>query len=177
MTVAMMTPLAAPASRYVSVTTFWGRRHRAQAIFLFGYLATWTGAALLIVFSVSSIADVLGSVPAVVLFFGAAAFWQFSWLKRGALRACRRTTIPIAGEGWHANRGALRFGALTGWRCVTTCWLLMAAAATAGHNLEAMVIVFVLQLRERVTHAYRPGPGAVTLLALAVWSVFLPFGV
>jgi predicted metal-binding membrane protein len=170
MTVAMMAPLAAPAARYVSLTSFWSRRHRAQVLFLGGYLGAWIALGALTASGVAIVANEIGRAAAIVVFFGAAATWQFTWVKRRALRRCNRT-MAIAPKGWRANWDCIRFGAISASSCVVTCWAFMASVAAAVHALEVMAVVFGLQLHERITRRYRPSISALILVVVAAWSL------
>ena len=172
MTVAMMSPLAIPGARHVSLTSFWDRRHRSQAAFLAGYLGTWVAAAALLALAVDAVARVAGDGAAVAMAFGVAATWQLAPAKRRALKRCRRTAA-LASAGWEATRDCIRYGAGSGGRCVVTCWGLMAGAAAAGHAVPVMAVVLALQIHERVADDFDGRTSAAAVVALGAATLVI----
>lgn len=150
MTAAMMPPLVVLPVRHVAFRSFRDRRHRAIAEFLAGYLAVWTLAGA--VFIPAAIAAAAGGTRQrpVILAAGtlAAALWQVTPWKRGALRRCHRMTA-LAPQGWRADAACLGFGLRAGGSCLASCWALMLVPMLAAHNLAALAAVQAVMLRER----------------------------
>jgi predicted metal-binding membrane protein len=140
-TAAMMLPSALPAARHVARNSLHRRRHRAVAQFVACYLAAWSA------FGAVALA-LLGLLPAtdagvaLVVVAAAAAGWQLTPMKAGALRAGHRP-VPLPASGWRADTAAMRFGLHHGACCVASCWCLM------------------------VVMAWAPGPGLVWCAAVA----------
>ena len=63
MATAMMAPLVLPSLRRLALTSIWSHRYRAQALFLFGYLATWMASAGAISGAVMAVEGLGGRVP------------------------------------------------------------------------------------------------------------------
>ncbi len=170
MSVAMMVPLVVPTVRHVALSSLWGRRHRAAAAFLGGYLAVWTAAGLVIMGIVAALAALAGATVARATAFGGAAVWQLTPFKRRFLRRCAYTS-PLSPTGWRADRDCARFGGRIGLTCVATCWALMAATVASAHTLEMMLAVFAVQLHERYRRRPSLQSGALATAALGVLLV------
>jgi predicted metal-binding membrane protein len=170
MAVAMMAPLTLPTLRHLSLTSLWSRRHRAQALFLAGYLGTWVAASAVIAAAIETIEAGPGRVVMTGSIFAIAAMWQFAETKRRALRRCSRT-VAIGSRGWRADRDCVCFGVENAASCVITCWGFMAAVAAAGHSLGVMAVLFIVQLHERIVRRYLPVKGAVLVAAVGAWSL------
>jgi predicted metal-binding membrane protein len=155
MSVAMMVPLVAESMRSAAARSLWARRHRAIAGFLGGYLSVWFIAGLIISGALFEIGGVLQShsMAATAAGFGLAAAWQLTPAKRRGLWSCHRS-IPMAPEGWRADRDAIRFGWMIGGGCVVSCWALMTACAAASHSLPAMLFATGVGVAER--RQFRP---------------------
>jgi len=163
MTVAMMTPSAAPM---VLVFTGVHRRRAAQGrptvptvIFVLGYLAVWTGFSVLtaIVQAVLHSAMLLSPAMATTspllsgaLFVAAGAF-QWTPLKRACLANCRSPLSFVMSEWREGHRGALVMGLRHGAYCLGCCWALMFLLFVAGvMNLLWVGIIAVAVLLEKV---------------------------
>jgi predicted metal-binding membrane protein len=168
MVVAMMLPSAVPSIRYVAFASLHARRARAMGLFSVGYLLVWllpAGPAVLWhLFHPLPIAVASG------VGLGLAAAWELTPQKRWALRRCRRT-IPIRARGLAADRSCLRFGVLSGGRCVSACGPAMAAVVLAGHQLPVVAIVtgsmFAQRVCRRGERLRSPVAGLLALAAVA----------
>lgn len=170
MATAMMAPLVLPSLRRLSLTSLWSHRYRAQALFLFGYLATWMASAGAISGAVMAVEGLGGRVPTLGLALIAAALWQFAPVKRRALRRCDRT-VPIAAHLWRADLDRALFGVGSAISCVTTCWGFMVVLAAMGHGIGAMSSLFVIQMYERIADRYVPAAGVVVLCVLGAFGL------
>ena len=167
MVIAMMVPLTVANVRHVALSSLWRRRHRAIAAFLVGYLAVWFVVQTIIVETWGLLAPLIGWGTAGSVAMVAAALWEVAPTKRRRLRRCHRT-VPLAPRGWRADADCARYGATTGFSCVTMCWALMVAAAAFSHSLMVMTVLFGVQMSGR----YQQRPSQV-LAALAVLGVCL----
>ena len=165
MTVAMMVPMVAGSIRVTAQRSFWRRRHRAAAGFLLGYLSCWLIAGV----AVSYLPVRAGARAAAIAFF-IAAVWQLTRWKRRSLAACHRT-MPLAPNGWRADRDCIRFGWRAALPCFASCWALMLACLLSGHALFAAAAATAAGLAER--SAVRDP----RLLAVALLTVSLFYGV
>jgi predicted metal-binding membrane protein len=153
MPVAMMLPAALPLLREISLQSIWRRRYRSSALFLAGYLATWT------LFGVAALATwrVVGAVaPAALvtgLLFLAAAAWGLTATKRRRLKLCHRY-LPLPPRGRAADAACFRFGLYNGRQCVAVCWPVM-LAMVPGHTLAPMLAATTLVTWERVARLPR----------------------
>jgi hypothetical protein len=149
MVAAMMLPLVIAPVRRAARASLWRRRHRAIAEFLVGYGLIWTlfgGAALVI------LALYQPTPPwAPVAVFAIAALWELSPAKRRALSLCHRT-IPLRPTGWRADFDCLRYGALQGRSCCSSCWVMMLGSTLTPQPLLAMAGIAGLCAVQR----YRP---------------------
>ena len=174
MATAMMAPLVLPQVHFVARTSLWTRVGRNQALFLAGYLGLWTLAILVIAIAIDAVRPLVGAGGLVALAFGAAVLWQVTPVKRRAVRRCARCR-PAPPRGRPADVAYLRFGLVTGWSCLLTCWALMAAASAGGHGVLVMAGLFGIQLRERMrprTSARRLAIGLALLgVAVLTWTL------
>jgi predicted metal-binding membrane protein len=140
MVAAMMLPLVFDHLQYAATRSLWRRRQRAVIGFFCGYIAVWMlgGVAALA-------AAPLLTVPLAVAI---AFLWQLTPWKRRALIACH-ATMPLAPDGWRADRDCVRYGWSIGSACVVTCGAMMLACAVIGHSLPAMVVVTMIAAAER----------------------------
>jgi predicted metal-binding membrane protein len=175
MVVAMMLPLVLTAIRAASRRSLWQRRDRAIGGFLVGYLGLW----LLVGLSASAVASVLrlddpGSVPQVAaVAFGVAAAWQNTAVKRRALWSCHRS-VPLAPDGWRADRDCVGYGWMIGKHCLLSCWAMMLAGVLTG-SLPVMATVFVLSATERYANRPQQWPISSVLAGLALLYAVLAF--
>ena len=165
MMAAMMFPSIAPmVVMYARIEE--GKRQRGQpteagatAIFVLGYLLTWTAAGLLAyaLFAIGRSLD-LGilawdsagpyAAGGVIL---AAAIYQLTPLKDVCLRHCR-SPMTFLLMRWRPGRGgALRMGLEHGGWCVGCCWALMAALFALGvMSIGWMVLIAALIALEKL---------------------------
>jgi hypothetical protein len=146
MVAAMMLPLVLYSIWLTAISSLWSRRHRAIAGFLAGFFAPWLGFGLV----AAGLREFtfMHTNAAVALAFIGAVFWQRTPMHRQALVACHRT-MPLAPVGWSADRDCVRFGAIIGNACLSSCWLLMLACALSGHSLIAMAATGAVGASER----------------------------
>ncbi len=129
MALAMMLPVALPATSHVATNSMRRRRGRAVVEFLVAYLALWLAFGVLALLLLAMLPlDRAAVLLAAVL--GLAAAWQLSPAKRWAINRCHRTS-PLPPRGWRASLGTARFGFLHGGACVASCWPLMLVMAVA----------------------------------------------
>jgi predicted metal-binding membrane protein len=152
MIMAMMFPMVLTPVRNTAARSLWRRRHRAIGGFLLGYLGPWMvfGIAAAAIMSGLRTQTWLQPAAAAGLGFGLAVLWQTTSMKRRALLACHRT-LPIAPNGWRADRDCLRYGWMTGISCLVSCWALMLACVLAGHSIPAMLCATAIGWTERNT--------------------------
>jgi predicted metal-binding membrane protein len=176
MVVAMMLPVTLPAVRHVGLNSMRRRRLRAMAVYTAVYVGAW------VLFGVSALGLAhlatdhagLGADAVLALTLAAAAAWQLTRAKRRALYACGRT-VPLPPHGLRADAGCARFALLHAWRCMRSCWAVMAVMVAVGHSslawmaaLTALVAAEELTVRgRRVTR-----PAAVVLGAAAAAVAF-----
>ena len=180
MMVAMMLPGAAPA------ILLYARVHRHSlgaagapptTAFLAGYLACWTGfamlaAALQLAFA-SPMSMALESRAMSAALLIAAGLYQLSPLKDACLSRCRSPAEFITRHYRPGAWGAARLGLLHGAYCVGCCWLLMALLFVGG----AMNLLWVTGLTLLVA-AEKLLPGGnwiarITGIAMAGWGIAL----
>lgn len=139
MMAAMMFPSAAPTVALYSRMT----RQRSPmwpALFVAGYLVTWTAAGLVAFALAAGLGHVWGDVFAwdrsgrwvagAVLV--AAAAYELTPLKDVCLGKCRSPLGSLIGSWRKGHWGALRMGATNGVWCVGCCWALMASLFALG---------------------------------------------
>jgi predicted metal-binding membrane protein len=157
----------------------------AIALFVAGYLVTWTAAGL-IGFAIIKISrslsiealswDEAGPYVAggvVVL----AAVYQFTPLKDVCLRHCRGPLGFLLGHWRDGRLGALRMGIVHGGWCVGCCWALMAALFALGvMSVGWMAFIAALIAIEKMLPWIRVANLAVAtcLLVLGLGVAFAP---
>lgn len=152
MVVAMMLPVIAPQARHVAVRSLRGRRHRAMAGYVAGYLAVWAVVGGLLVFALHRTGLRHPPASLAVAALLVAALWQVSGPRRRVLRRCGSPRLG-APRGLAAHLDCARAGWRTGLRCAFTCGPVMVASAAAHHQPAMMGAILVLLLTERA-----PGP-------------------
>lgn len=165
---AMMAPLVWGHVSLVAERSLWRRRHRAIALFLASYIATWAAYGALVTTALGSAAIPLQ--PALCLL--AAALWQLTPWKLRALRRCHRS-IPLAPSGGRADRDCLRYGWMTGGNCLLSCWALMLVCAAGRLSVWLMVGLTAFTVAERVADRPRRTRFAAALSAGALASAGL----
>jgi predicted metal-binding membrane protein len=132
----------------------------ASAVFVGGYLASWTAYGLL-AFGTLEIAsrsglgglsdeDLARYVVAPVAL--AAALYQVAPLKQACLRHCRGPFSFLLAHWRDGLRGAARMGAIHGGYCVGCCWMLMLVLLAIGvMSITWMAIVSVAIAVEKLT--------------------------
>ncbi len=149
MTIAMMGPATLPAVQYVQQNSSQGRG-RALALYAAVWLALWTVVGLLITLALPMAATVnRWWIFAGVLLL--AAIWQLTPWKCRALGDCHQS-VPLPPDGWPAAKGLIRFGAVSGWACIRSCWAMMLTMAVApSAHLIWMVPLTIAVTWERFT--------------------------
>jgi predicted metal-binding membrane protein len=183
MMAAMMFPSTAPmVATFVGIQR--GRRRKAMpvstgatALFVAGYLLTWTAFGLLAYAVVRASAGSLswddgGRWLAVGVLLAAAAYEATPW-KYACLTRCRGPLSFILASWRDGRAGALRMGAEHGAWCVGCCWGLMAALFALGvMSLAWMALVGSLIAVEKLLPWRRTGvavvSGLLVLLALGI---------
>jgi predicted metal-binding membrane protein len=152
------------------------------ALFVGGYLVTWTvaGLAAYVLLEAARAAEV-GTLAweragrelaaAVVLAGGA---YQLTPIKDVCLKHCRGPFSFVL-EHWHEGRGgALRMGAIHGWWCMGCCWALMATLFALGvMSLGWMALVAALIAIEKLVPRRRAASRAVAIVLLALGLAML----
>ncbi len=178
----MMLPSAAPMIGAYAATIRSGRRgpHGSTPLFVAGYLAVWSGFAL-----VATGVQWLLHDAALVNMMGvsmsrwlggalllAAGAYQFTGAKTACLRQCR-TPLGFLLNHWRdGTRGALLLGLRHGTVCVGCCWALMALLFVLGvMNLWWIALVAAVVLVEKLL----PSEALTRILggALILWGVLL----
>jgi predicted metal-binding membrane protein len=163
MIAAMMLPVMTEAVRTTAARSLWRRRHRAIAGFLVGYFAPWLALGAVVAGLLGAARTHSDAAPA--LGFAVAALWQSTPPYRRAVIACERR-LPLAPDGWSADRDCLRFGGAIGLACVASCWALMLGCALSGHGIVAMTGGLAVTRVER--RSFRPRPRTMLALTLAL---------
>jgi hypothetical protein len=146
MVVAMMLPQVIYEVRRTADDSLWGRRNRAVAGFLTGYLAPSLAAGIAAAFLRQGSWTHAPAAPA--LGFAASAAWMLLPGRRRVLIACHQR-LPLAPTGWRADYDCLRYGVVIGAACLRRCWPLMLACTFSGHSLVAMAGGLVVSVVER----------------------------
>ena len=153
------------------------------ALFVAGYLVTWTlaGIAAYALIALGRALDTgalawdrLGNeLVAVVVLAGAA--YQLTPLKEVCLRHCRGPFSFVL-EHWHGGRtGALRMGTVHGGWCVGCCWALMATLFTVGiMSVGWMAFVAALIAAEKLLPVPASRGVATVLLVLGAALLVAP---
>jgi predicted metal-binding membrane protein len=174
MAVAMMAPVTLPAVRHVGFNSIRRRRQWAMTLYFAIYTGVWVAFGVLALASERLARETLGLDRRVLLALAlaVAAGWQVTRGKRRALFRCRQT-VPLPPIGLRADAGCARFALQQGWRCVTSCWALMAVMAVVGHSdhsgLVWLTALTALVMAEELTLLGRRllRSSAVALLAAA----------
>jgi predicted metal-binding membrane protein len=184
MMAAMMLPSAAPMTLLFAAIN--GKRAAAgtaavpTAIFVAGYLATWTtfaAAATLAQWALQRHALLASDTRATGPLLGgallvAAGLYQLTPAKYACLSRCRSPFAFIMSEWRDGRRGALVMGVRHGALCVGCCWALMALLFAVGvMNLLWVAAIAAFVLVEKLAPAGRAvglGAGAV-LIAWGLW--------
>jgi predicted metal-binding membrane protein len=163
-----------PAVRHVGLNSMRRRRQRAMALYTAVYVGVW------VLFGVSALGLAhlatehagLSDATVISLALAAAAGWQLTRAKRRALFACGRT-VPLPPLGRRADAGCARFALLQAWRCIRSCWAIMAVMVAVGHSslgwmaaLTALVVAEELTVRGR--RLTRPAAAVLAVAAAAV---------
>ena len=155
----------------------------ATALFVTGYLVTWTlaGIAAYALIALGRALDTgvlawdrLGNeLVAVVVLAGAA--YQLTPLKEVCLRHCRGPFSFVL-EHWRGGRtGALRMGTVHGGWCVGCCWALMATLFAVGiMSVGWMAVVAALIAAEKLLPVPASRGVAVVLLVLGAALLVAP---
>jgi predicted metal-binding membrane protein len=177
MMVAMMLPSAAPA------ILLYARTHRHSlgadpppptAAFLVGYLACWTGVALIAAALQLAIGRMeIGSRGGAAGLLIAAGLYQLSPLKDACLTRCRSPAQFLSRHYRPGALGAFRLGLLHGSYCTGCCWLLMALLFVGGvMNLAWIAALTLLVAAEKLL----PGGewiARIAGIALIGWGAYL----
>jgi predicted metal-binding membrane protein len=170
MSIAMMLPGAIPAVRRVALNTSRRGRRRAISKFLVVYLGVWAafGAVVLALLAVWKPANAELAVAAVLAL---AAAWQMTPLKRHALEACRRSTLPASGSA--AAAPVARFGLRNGVACVGSCWAMMLAMAiaTSGRLFWTAAITCIVSIEKLARTSRRATNCAAAFLGCSALGV------
>ena len=169
MVAAMMLPLQIDGVRLTAERSLWSRRHRAIALYLFGYLSVWAlaGALLACAFMSWEILHRIDWTAGAAIGFFVAAAWLLSPWKPIAARMCHRT-LPLSPTGWRADRDCIAYGWIAGCGCAFNCWPLMLVCWLSGHSFIAMILAFGLGWTDRHSAPnYRRDAAAAAALGLA----------
>jgi predicted metal-binding membrane protein len=180
MTAAMMFPSIVPmvlAYARVAAGLRARRRPGSTAMFVLGYVISWTMYGLL----AYGLFDLLKSLSIDALrwdragryvagaVIAAAAIYQLTPAKDACLRRCRGPLEFLAEQWRPGNRGALRMGALHGAWCVGCCWALMAALFAVGvMSVGWMIFVAAIIAIEKLLPWRRPASSTVALVLLVL---------
>lgn len=170
MSVAMMVPVALPAVRHVGFNSIRRRRQWAMFLFFAVYLGVWAAFGILALTGRRLALETLGIDARVLLVsvLAVAAVWQLTRVKRRALLACRRT-VPLPPVGRRADAGCARFALRQGWRCVASCWALMAVMLAVQQAAAVwMLTLTALMAAEELTRRGRRGRRLLPLSAAAL---------
>ena len=151
-----------PAVRHVGLNSMRRRRQRAMALYTTVYVGVWAlfGVTALGLAHLATVARRARATPCCSRSPSrAAAVWQLTRTKRRALFACGRT-VPLPPLGRRADAGCARFALLQAWRCIRSCWAIMAVMVAVGHSsLAWMVALTALVVAEELTVRGRRLPG------------------
>lgn len=143
MVIAMMLPTTVPHLRYLGFNTRASRRQRAVALFLLGYLAVWLAPGFVL--------TLVGVTPSWVLVVAVliAGAWEWTPLKRRALRRCCRTW-PVGYAGASADAAAVEYGLRHGGICLLATGPAMVALMLAGHPWWATAALAVVMAAQKL---------------------------
>lgn len=176
MVVAMMVPNVSDQVQHVAQFSLWSRRYRAVVGYLVGYVGLWVPAAAGSIVAGGLLVSALGWRPAIVVGFVAAVASYAAPARRRLVRRCAMT-MPLAPQGWRADRDCVRFGMATARRCIATCWVLM-TAVMIGHGLVVMAVATLLGVAERRRGgAVARVDGALVVVGLGLLTLALSYGV
>ncbi|MEO7006753.1 MAG: DUF2182 domain-containing protein [Terrimesophilobacter sp.] len=181
----MMLPSAAPMihaySRTIRSRT--AGTHGSTALFITGYLVTWSGFAVVATGAQWVLHDValvnamgvstsrwLGGTVLLV-----AGVYQFTGAKEACLRQCRTPLGFLLNQWRNGGRGAAIMGMRHGVVCVGCCWALMAMLFVLGvMNLWWIALVAAVVLVEKLV----PSPAITRVLGgfLVVWGAAIMIG-
>ena len=189
MMVAMMVPSAAPMILLFSAVN---RRRRAQeapyvstGVFLFGYLAVWSGFALAATLaqwglhSATLISPMMASTSSVLggALLVSAGLFQWSPLKYACLTQCRSPLGFLMSDWREGNGGALIMGIRHGGFCLGCCWVLMSLLFVLGiMNLLWIASLAGLVLVEKVVPKGL-WISRATGLVLVAWGIWVIAGI
>jgi Predicted metal-binding integral membrane protein (DUF2182) len=150
MVAAMMLPLTIDALQYTAQRSLWRRRNRAMVCYLLGYCGAWAMVGLPLAWTSAAVGlrARIDWRSGASLGFLVSALWLVSPWKTVAASLCHRT-IPLAPQGWRADRDCLRYGWSSGVYCVFNCWPFMLVCWLSSHSFLAMAWGFVFAWAER----------------------------
>jgi predicted metal-binding membrane protein len=166
MAVAMMLPVVAPEARRMAMRSLWGRRHRAIAWFLAGYVAVWSAVSAVLVAALVAVGQPHPGPAVLAAALLVAAGWQVAGPRRRAMRRCGLLGA-CAARGWRADRDCAAVGVRIGMRSTFTCGPVMVAMGL-GHQIALMAGLLVLLLSER---ARGPNPQRRAGRPLEAWCL------
>ena len=182
MMAAMMLPSAAPMISAYSrtVRSDSGSLRGSTAVFVAGYLAIWSGFAVVATAAQWALHDAAlvnamgvstsGWLGGGLLF--SAGVYQFTGLKNACLRQCRTPLGFLLNEWRDGRRGAAIMGFRHGVLCIGCCWALMAILFVLGvMNLWWVALVAAVVLVEKLV----PSDALTRVLgaSLMVWGLAL----
>lgn len=189
MMAAMMLPSVAPVAvlwtRAISGTSTGLGRAGRIALFVSGYLLSWTAFGALAFAALTGTGRLLTASPTAAKWLGvtiflAAGFYQFTPLKDWCLRRCRS---PIGAlmyyAGFKGRSRDARVGLHHGGTCVGCCWGLMVLLIAVGvMNLAAMAALAAVVFVEKLWRHGKPfgqviGMALVVIGVLAIWFPWL----
>jgi predicted metal-binding membrane protein len=164
MMAAMMVPSAVPMVQAYATTVRSGSAHvrGSTPLFVAGYLAAWSGFALIATFAQwamhdAALVDATGAatdrwLAGTVL--AGAGLYQFTRLKDACLGRCRGP-LGFLLDAWRSGRrGAVAMGVHHGSLCIGCCWALMALLFVLGvMNLWWIALVATVVLVEKITRS------------------------
>ncbi|MEO6957720.1 MAG: DUF2182 domain-containing protein [Antricoccus sp.] len=181
----MMLPSAAPMiSAYArTIQPSAHGPHGSTALFIVGYLAVWSGFAVLATgaqWALHEFALVNSMGASVSRWLGGtllliAGLYQFTGAKEACLRQCR-TPLGFLLNNWRGGRrGAIVMGLHHGALCVGCCWALMTVLFVLGvMNLWWIAVLAAVVLAEKLF----PSQALTRILggALTIWGAALLIG-
>jgi predicted metal-binding membrane protein len=181
MMAAMMFPSVAPTVALYSRMSY-QRSRLSPALFVAGYLLTWTAAGLVAFALATGLGHFWGDVLAwdragrwvagTVLL--AAAAYELTPLKDVCLGRCRSPLGSLIGSWRKGSWGSLRMGATNGAWCVGCCWALMASLFALGvMSVVWMAVVAGLIAVEKMLPWRRVATYGTAALLLALGVLLL----